>query len=354
MRRFLLALVVLLFFGLLTMAAGLVWLTQPVVPALAPSVGPVSKQPASVEVAIKPGTSARAIGLVLRDHGVAVTPEGFARTARLLGLHDQLQAGVYGFPQGSSIWQVLTILSRGQELQESVTLLEGWTFSQILTALHSHPQIKKTLTGDAQAVSRALAQEMNLPFRSVEGWIFPDTYLFRRGQTDHDLLTRAIRLQKEMLAEAWAKRSSRSALTSPEQALVLASIIEKETQAAEDRARVSAVLQNRLRIGMRLQSDPTTIYGLGSAFDGNLRRKDLSHPSPYNTYQHKGLPPGPIASPGRLALVAALQPAETSALYFVARGNGRSYFSHDLKQHNWAVNYFQRGIGQPPPVERSL
>jgi UPF0755 protein len=233
-------------------------------------------------------------------------------------------------------------------------LLEGWTFSQILAALHSHPHIKKTLPGDAQSVSRALAQEMNLSFRSAEGWIFPDTYLFRRGQTDHDLLTRAIRLQREVLAEAWAKRSARNVLQSPDQALVLASIIEKETQAAEDRGLVSAVLQNRLRIDMRLQSDPTTIYGLGSAFDGNLRRTDLSHPSPYNTYQHKGLPPGPIASPGRLALLAALQPAETSALYFVAKGNGRSYFSHDLKQHNWAVNYFQRGIGQPPPEERRL
>lgn len=354
MRRFLFALVVLLFFGLAAMVAGLVWLTQPVVPRLAPALGEASQQPAAVEVAISPGASARAIGRVLKDHGVDVTPDGFARTARLLGLHDQLQAGVYGFPQGSSIWQVLTILSRGQELQESVTLLEGWTFSQILAALHNHPHIKETLTGDAQAISIALAQEMRLPFASAEGWIFPDTYLFRRGQTDHDLLTRAVRLQKEMLEEAWNKRSSRNLLQSPEQALVLASIVEKETQAPEDRARVSAVLQNRLRIGMRLQSDPTTIYGLGSAFDGNLRRNDLSHPSPYNTYRHKGLPPGPIASPGRLALLAALQPAETSALYFVAKGNGRSYFSHDLKQHNWAVNYYQRGIGQPPPAERSL
>lgn len=354
MRRFLLALVVLLFLGLASMAAGLIWLTQPVVPGLQAAKPGAGQPPVSVEVAIAPGSSARVIGRVLKDHGVDVGPESFARTARLLGLHDQLQAGVYGFPEGSSIWQVLTILSRGQELQESVTFLEGWTFSQILTALHNHPHVKKTLTGDPQAVSTALGQEMGLPFRTAEGWIFPDTYLFRRGQTDHDLLSRAIRLQKEMLDEAWKRRSARNVLQSREQALILASMIEKETQAPEDRARVSAVLQNRLRIGMRLQSDPTTIYGLGAAFDGNLRRKDLSHPSPYNTYRHKGLPPAPIASPGRQALLAALQPAETTAIYFVAKGNGRSYFSHDLKQHNWAVNYFQRGIGQPPPAERSL
>lgn len=354
MQRLFLAFAVLLFFVLATMVAGLVWLTQPVVPARVQLGGHDSPQPASVEVAIPPGASARAIGRVLKDHGVEVNPESFARTARLLGLHNQLQAGVYGFTPGSSIWQVLTVLSRGQELQESVTLLEGWTFAQILAALHSHPHITKTLSGDAQTVSKALAAEMGLSFATAEGWIFPDTYLFRRGQTDHDLLRRAVRLQKEILAEAWGQRSSRNLLQSPEDALVLASIIEKETQAMQDRPRVSAVLQNRLRIGMRLQSDPTTIYGIGPSFDGNLRRKDLSHPSPYNTYRHKGLPPGPIANPGRLALLAALQPADSSALYFVAKGNGRSYFSHDLRQHNWAVNYYQRGIGQPPPAERNL
>ena len=354
MRRLFLAFAVLLFFVLATMVAGLIWLTQSVVPARVQLGGYDSPQAVSVEVAIPPGASARAIGRVLKDHGVEVNPESFARTARLLGLHNQLQAGVYGFTQGSSIWQVLTVLSRGQELQESVTLLEGWTFAQSLAALHSHPHITKTLSGDAQTVSRALAAEMGLAFATAEGWIFPDTYLFRRGQTDHDLLRRAVRLQKEILAEAWRQRSSRNLLQSPEDALVLASIIEKETQAMQDRPRVSAVLQNRLRIGMRLQSDPTTIYGLGPSFDGNLRRKDLSHPSPYNTYRHKGLPPGPISNPGRLALLAALQPADSSALYFVAKGNGQSYFSHDLSQHNWAVNYYQRGIGQPPPAERNL
>jgi UPF0755 protein len=186
---------------------------------------------------------------------------------------------------------------------------------------------------------------------TIEGWLYPDTYFFHRGQTDAAILTRAFRLQQRILEEAWARRSDSVAVRTPQEALILASIIEKETQHGPDRGRVSAVFHNRLSIGMRLQSDPTTIYGLGARFDGNLRRDHLQDASPYNTYRWGGLPPGPIANPGRAAIMAAVTPVPTKALYFVAQGNGRSYFSETLDRHNWAVNYFQRRVGPPPPEE---
>ncbi|MEY3668723.1 MAG: hypothetical protein RL258_118 [Pseudomonadota bacterium] len=309
----------------------------------------VAPQNAATEIVIPAGSSARSIGRLLQDAGLDVSEDGFALATRLLRVSHRLQAGVYAIPAGSSFLSVVRQVSQGDALQEPITLIEGWTFAQILAALHNHPQIRATLPPEPQKAAALLAQELGYPGSAIEGWIYPDTYLFHRGQTDMSILTRAFRLQQRVLEEAWAKRSPAIALKTPQEALALASIIEKETQHGPDRPRVSAVFHNRLARGMRLQSDPTTIYGLGPRFDGNLRRDDLQDDSPYNTYRWAGLPPSPIANPGRQAILAAVNPAQLQALYFVAQGNGRSYFSETLDRHNWAVNYFQRRIGPPPP-----
>ena len=183
---------------------------------------------------------------------------------------------------------------------------------------------------------------------SIEGWIFPDTYFFQYGASDQQLIRRAVWLQKKALDEIWEKRSVNSKLSNRLEALNLASIIEKETQHSPDRTLVSSVFHNRLAIKMRLQSDPTIIYGLGEKFDGNLRRHHLKKESSYNSYLRAGLPPTPISNPGRKALLAAVQPADTKALYFVARGDGTSHFSLNFRDHKKAVNFFQKGIGSRP------
>ncbi|MGA1254150.1 MAG: endolytic transglycosylase MltG [Burkholderiaceae bacterium] len=303
------------------------------------------------EILIPAGSSARAIGQILNEAGLEISPDNFALATRLLRVAHRLQAGVYAIPAESSFLQVLRQVTRGDALQAPITLIEGWTFAQILAALHSHPHVRPTLPADPGQASRQLAAALGYPGSAIEGWLYPDTYFFHRGQTDAAILTRAFRLQQRILEEAWARRSDSVAVRTPQEALILASIIEKETQHGPDRGRVSAVFHNRLSIGMRLQSDPTTIYGLGARFDGNLRRDHLQDASPYNTYRWGGLPPGPIANPGRAAIMAAVTPVPSKALYFVAQGNGRSYFSETLDRHNWAVNYFQRRVGPPPPEE---
>ena len=339
MKRLLSALLLVLLLTAGALAAGTwVWFDRTVAP-----------QNAATEILVPPGSSARSIGQLLEDAGLDVSEDSFALATRLLGVSHRLQAGVYSIPAGSSFLAVVRQVSRGDALQEPITLIEGWTFAQMLAALHNHPQIRATLPREPDKAAALLAQELGYPGSPIEGWIYPDTYLFHRGQTDIAILTRAFRLQQRVLEEAWAKRSPAIALKTPQEALALASIIEKETQHGPDRPRVSAVFHNRLARGMRLQSDPTTIYGLGARFDGNLRRDDLQDSSPYNTYRWAGLPPSPIANPGRQAILAAVNPAPVPSLYFVAQGNGRSYFSETLDRHNWAVNYFQRRMGPPPP-----
>ena len=305
----------------------------------------------ATEILIPHGSSARAIGQILNEAGLDIAPDTFALATRVLRVAHRLQAGVYAIPGESSFLQVVRQVTRGDALQEPITFIEGWTFAQMLAALHSHPHVRATLPADPAQASAQLASALGYPGSAIEGWLYPDTYFFYRGQTDVAILTRAFRLQQRILQEAWARRSEAVAVRTPQEALILASIIEKETQHGPDRGRVSAVFHNRLGIGMRLQSDPTTIYGLGSRFDGNLKRDHLRDDSPYNTYRWGGLPPGPITNPGRAAILAAVTPAPTKALYFVAQGNGRSYFSETLDRHNWAVNYFQRRIGPPPPEE---
>jgi UPF0755 protein len=220
-----------------------------------------------------------------------------------------------------------------------VTLVEGWSFRQVREALRKADQLKP-LTQDltAQDIMQQLGRQT-----AAEGRFFPDTYTYSKGSTDLHVLQRAARAMDKKLATAWAQLPAQSPLQTPEQALILASIIEKETGRGSDRPLISAVFSNRLRIGMRLQTDPSVIYGLGDKFNGNLRKVDLQTDTPWNTYTRAGLPPTPIAMPGKAALLAAVQPATSKALYFVAKGDGTSVFSSTLDDHNRAVNKYQRG-----------
>lgn len=329
--------------GLLAAATAWFWFSRPLVPPARDGTG--------IELVIPAGSAAPAIGFLLADAGLDITPQGFARAARVLELHTQLRAGVYLLQPGDSLRTILQKLSRGQALQDSVTLIEGWTFQQVLKHLHAQPGIRVTLPSDPELAGAILVEAIGLPVPHPEGWIFPDTYFFDRGNSDLAVLRRAVRLQQRVLAEAWEARNQRVSVGTAYEALIMASIIERETQVEQDRNRVSAVFHNRLRISMPLQSDPTVIYAMGASFDGNLRKQDLRMPSVFNTYRVKGLPPTPIANPGRAALVAAMSPDPIKALYFVAKGNGHSYFSETLERHNHAVNFYQRRIGGPPPAE---
>jgi UPF0755 protein len=322
------------------------WLGQSLVPAAGPNQDPKA---IALELVVPKGSSAQAVGLLLEDAGLPIGSAAFAWTARLLGQHRNLQAGVYGLTPGLSLHDLIDKMARGDALQDTVTFVEGWRFADILSALHGHPGVTASLPTDPAKAQSQLIQTLGLDTASIEGWIFPDTYLFMRGSTDLEILKRAVKLQQALLAQAWSARNPHVSLQTPYEALILASIIERETQAEFDRSYVSAVFHRRLAEGMRLESDPTVIYGLGDRFDGNLRKRDLRHRSAHNTYVIKGLPPTPIANPGRAAIVAAMTPAAGSWRYFVAMGDGRSYFSHSLRQHNQAVRFYQLNKGAQPP-----
>jgi len=235
------------------------------------------------------------------------------------------------------------MLVRGEEALRTLTLVEGWTFRQVRQALAKEDQIKQDT---AQLTAEQIMAQLGLPGVHPEGRFFPDTYSYAKGSSDLALLRRALHAMDRRLEAAWAARASDVPLKSPDEALILASIVEKETGRASDRAQIAGVFANRLRVGMLLQTDPTVIYGLGEKFDGNLRRRDLQTDTPWNTYTRPGLPPTPIAMPGKAALLAAVQPASTRALYFVAKGDGSSHFSTSLDEHNRAVNRYQRGQSQ--------
>ena len=221
-----------------------------------------------------------------------------------------------------------------------MTLVEGWNFRQVRAALQKAERLKP----DSQGLEPEKIMELlGLPGQAAEGRFYPDTYTYARGSSDLDLLKRALQAMDKQLARAWEQRQQSTLLRNPQEALILASIIEKETGRPGDRAMISGVFNNRIKLDMPLQTDPTVIYGIGPGFDGNLRRRDLQTDTPWNTYTRKGLPPTPIAMPGQAALLAAVQPASTAALYFVARGDGSSAFSNSLEEHNQAVNKYQRG-----------
>lgn len=305
----------------------------------APLILPAEK----VDFVIDPGSSMRSIARQLQEAGIAVYPDALVALARVTGDDRKVKAGGYEITRGDSLQVLLNRLTRGDVTQREVRFIEGWNFRQVRAALARHPDISQTLgTLDETALLAAIGTSATHP----EGLFFPDTYLFSVGSTDVEILRRAYRAQQDELQHMWEKRAPDLPLNTPYEALILASIIEKETGHEAERARISGVFINRLRIGMPLQTDPTVIYGLGETFDGDLRRRDLRADTPWNTYTRRGLPPTPISAPGRASLMAALQPENHKFLYFVSRGNGTSEFTSNLADHNRAVARYQLGRGQ--------
>jgi UPF0755 protein len=338
-RRFLLT--VFLLVSLAVLAAGgwaLWWVHQP-----------LQITTPTVDLSIESGTLPRAVAQAVKDAGVDVNPDLLYLWFRFSGQDRQIKAGSYELEAGITPHRLLAKLARGEETLRAVTLLEGWTFRQFRAALAKEDALKPDSKGLAD---EALMSLLGRAGQHPEGRFFPDTYTFAKGSSDIAVLRRALRAMDKRLAAAWAQRKPEAVVKTPDEALILASIVEKETGKATDRPMIAAVFNNRLRVGMPLQTDPTVIYGMGAAFDGNLRKKDLQADTPWNTYTRGGLPPTPIAMPGKAALLAAVQPAQSKSLYFVSRGDGSSQFSSSLDEHNRAVNRYQRGIEPAPRSEQ--
>jgi UPF0755 protein len=294
---------------------------------------------------IEPGSGVSQVARDLRSAGVIDERWTITAWAYLQDQTRAVRAGEYRIDAGLTIKQLLDKFVRGEVIRHAVTFIEGWNFAQVRSALAALPRVRHTL-GElpAREIMAQLGQESEHP----EGRFFPDTYTYITGDADLDILSRAYQRMKQVLEEEWVDRAQGLILTSPDEALTLASIIEKETGLASERELISAVFHNRLKLAMRLQADPTVIYGLGDGFDGNLTRKHLRTDHEYNTYTRRGLTPTPIAMPGRGAIRAALHPADSKALYFVARGDGSHEFSATLEAHNRAVIRYQLGGEQRP------
>jgi len=300
---------------------------------------PLSLPATPFEFDLKQGGSLKSTAQELQQAGLLGQKWPFVVLARVFGKSMQLKAGNYELKHPVSPLQLLQIITKGEFSQRRISVIEGWTFRQFRNALNSNRYVAHETLGlsDHEILQRIGALE-NHP----EGLFFPDTYNFVSGSSDLAILRMAYHTMQQHLQEAWATRDVSLPLQTPYQALILASIVEKETGTASDRSMIAGVFVNRLRKNMMLQTDPTVIYGMGETFDGNLRRRDLLADSPYNTYRHRGLTPTPIALPGMAALQATLHPAQTDALYFVARGDGSSQFSSTLTTHNRAVDQYQK------------
>lgn len=298
------------------------------------ATSPVTMQVDPADYRIESGTGVRGVARAMSDAGIQVNEDLFVMMSRLTGRDIMIKAGAYEATRGDSPWTLLERMANGDMTQTRITLLEGWTYQRIREALAAHPDVRQTLNGvdDAQLLER-----LGVEYSSPEGLFFPDTYVFTPGTTDYDILRRAHVAQKSLLDKLWPQRNADIPLKTPYEALIMASIIEKETGHAADRDRVSGVFANRLRLGMPLQTDPTVIYGMGDKYQGRIRKRDLTTDTPWNTYTRNGLPPTPIASSGRAALEAALNPEQHKFLYFVSRGDGTSEFSENLREHNRAV-----------------
>ncbi|MBI1396914.1 MAG: endolytic transglycosylase MltG [Betaproteobacteria bacterium] len=293
----------------------------------------------AVRFAVEEGNGLNAVARRMHEQGLVRYPRVLALFARLEGLASRLHTGEYELRRGMSPRDALMRIVRGDSIREEIRLIEGWTFAQIRAAIDGHPGLRHDSTGlgETEILERVGAIE-----KSPEGLFFPDSYHFAAGSSDFSILRVAYARMRSVLDAEWATRDPTVPLASPYEALILASVVEKETGHAADRPHIAAVFSNRLRIGMRLQSDPTVIYGLGPDFDGNLRRIDLERDTPYNTYTRAGLPPTPICSPGAASIEAVVRPPHTKDLYFVARGDGTSEFSDSLDEHNRAVNRYQK------------
>jgi UPF0755 protein len=309
-------------------AAVYMWLQRPL---------PLASE--TVEVSIEPGTPPREIARQWVDAGVQASPLLLYEWFRWSGEARRIRAGSYEIGRGTTPVALLRKMVRGDETLATVRFNEGWTFRQLRAELARAEALKPTT---ASMTDAEIMQALGAPGVSPEGRFHPDTYAYSKGSADLAVLKRAYKAMEKRLQAAWAERAPDTPLKSPDEALTLASIVEKETGRPADRGLIAGVFVNRLRLGMPLQTDPSVIYGLGESFDGNLRKRDLQADTPYNTYTRTGLPPTPISMPGKLALQAAVRPEPTKALYFVARGDGSSEFSTSLPEHNRAVNRYQR------------
>lgn len=299
---------------------------------------PITAEKWPVKVTVKSGTNFSHLVNDLYDRELISNKKYFYWYARSEELAQKIKAGKYSFQDEITPADLLNKIVAGQVEQFSFTVIEGWTFRQMLSALHQHEHIEKQLAGlDDSEIMAALS----LPDEHPEGQFMPDTYLFPDKTTDKEFLKRAWQSNHDYLNKQWETRDEDLPLKSPYEALILASIIEKETGVAHERPAIAGVFVRRLKKGMRLQTDPTVIYGMGEQFDGNIRRKDLKQDTPYNTYTRYGLPPTPIALPGKAAIDAALHPADGNSFYFVAKGDGSHQFSATLEEHNRAVRRYQ-------------
>lgn len=324
-RIFFVALIV----ALLCAVAAVVWLSSP--------IGQPGK---TLDLVVEPKASAQSIASRAVEAGAQVNPTLLHVWFRLSGQSRLIKAGSYELESDITPRRLLEKLVNGEQALRSITLVEGWTFRQVRQAIDRLPDVRHdTRNMDAASIMQALGRAGQSP----EGRFFPDTYRYAKGSSDLGVLHSALKAMDAQLAQAWESRLAETPLQSAEELRTLASIVEKETGVETDRGNVAAVFYNRLRIGMRLQTDPAVIYGLGESFDGNLRKADLLRDTPYNTYTRSGLPPTPIAMPGRSSLQAAAAPPSSDALYFVAKGDGYSHFSATLDEHNRAVNRYQRG-----------
>lgn len=307
------------------------------------ALSPVTLRTDPADFSIKPGSSLTSATRQMVESGVKLKARQFNLLGRLLGKAGTIKAGSYEVGRGITPLALLDKLTAGEVTQAEVVFIEGWTFRQVRAALNANPGVRhdSAALNDTEIMTQLGAAE-----RNPEGLFFPDTYLFGKGAGDLDILKRAYRAMDRQLQAAWQQRAPDLPYSSSYEALIMASVIEKETGQATDRALIGGVFVNRLRIGMMLQTDPSVIYGLGEKFDGNLRKKDLLADTPHNTYTRTGLPPTPIAMPGQASLQAALNPATTPALYFVARGDGSSEFSITLAEHERAVAKYQRRGGR--------
>jgi len=304
-------------------------------------ITPLAVGPDGVELVVERGSGLRSLADELVMRGMIDSPELLLLYGRLNDLHTGLKAGEYGIAPGTTPPQLIAMINAGRVIQHALTLVEGWTFREALAAIRSSETLAATL--DAELDDAAIMARLGYPDQHPEGRFFPSTYHFPRGTSDVEFLRRAHETMARVLDTVWQGRAEGLPYTDPYEALILASIVEKETGVAEERPRIAGVFVRRLLKRMRLQTDPTVIYGLGSTFDGDLRRRDLRTDTPYNSYTRAGLPPTPIALPGQAAIAAAVHPADGSELYFVARGDGSHAFSATLQEHRRAVRRFQLG-----------
>lgn len=298
---------------------------------------PLSANESEMQLVIEPGMNFKQITQKLIDLGVINETLPWQVFGRLSGSSHSIKAGEYTIRGNLSPIQLLNKLIKGDTIQFSLTVIEGWTFNQLWDAVLSHEKIKQTATSKEE-----LLEELNIT-QHPEGWFYPDTYHFPANTTNVEFFKRANEYMQNVLDEEWSGRTEDTPLKSAEEALILASIVEKETSVEEERNLVAAVFVTRLKRDMRLQTDPTVIYGMGDSYNGNIRRQDLKTDTPYNTYVHKGLPPTPIALPSRASIAAVLHPADTEAVFFVSKGDGTHHFSETYEEHREAVVKYQLG-----------